>query len=192
MRKRAALRAPLHKTHSPYHLPEIGQQIAYTATRAGGAQRLPAPAVPPSLAVDLALLGSSAPRLHDVEVSRVRLARQHAPAPCSRLHAVPGIGKILRLVMRYEIQDLARFPRGQDFVSSGRLVKCATESAGQRYGTSGAKLGHAALPWAFSAAAVLWLRDPPASQQSLTKRENTHGHGNAWPRLAPPLARAVY
>jgi transposase len=102
------------------------------------------------------------------------------------------MGKILRLVLLYEIHDLARFPRVQDFVSSCRLVKCARESAGKRYGTSGTKIGNAYLKWAVSEAAVLFLRAHPHGQQYLARLENTHGKGNALTVLAHKLARAVY
>ena len=74
----------------------------------------------------------------------------------ARLQSVPGIGQILALVILYEIQDIARFPRVQDFVSYCRLVKCAKESNGKRLGTSGKKIGNVHLRWAFAEAAVLF------------------------------------
>jgi transposase len=80
----------------------------------------------------------------------------------------------------------------QDFVSYCRLVKCARESAGKRYGTSGAKIGNASLKWAFSEAAVLFLRANPAGQKYLTRLEKKHGQGKALTVLAQKLARAVY
>ena len=86
----------------------------------------------------------------------------------------------------------SRFPRVQDFVSYCRLVKCAKESAGKRYGTSGTKIGNAYLKWAFSEAAVLFLRDNPAGQKYLTRLEKKHGKGKALTLLAHKLARAVY
>ena len=105
---------------------------------------------------------------------------------------MPGIGKILSLVLLYEIHDIARFPRVQDFASYCRLVKCAKESAGKRSGTSGAKIGNAHLKWAFSEAAVLFLRDNPAAQKFLARLEQKHGKGKALTILAHKLARAVY
>jgi hypothetical protein len=78
------------------------------------------------------------------------------------------------------------------FVSSCRLVKWAQASAGKRYGTAGAKIGHAYLKWAVSAAAVLFLRHDPAGQKSLTRLEKQHGTGKAVTVLAHTLARAVY
>jgi transposase len=80
----------------------------------------------------------------------------------------------------------------QDCVSYCRLVKCAKESAGKRYGTSGTKIGNASLTWAFSEAAVLFLRNNPVSQKYLTRLEKTHSKGKALTVLAPKLARAVY
>ena len=45
---------------------------------------------------------------------------------------MPGIGKILSLVLRYDIHTIDRFASVQDVVSDGRLVKCAKASAGKR------------------------------------------------------------
>jgi transposase len=108
------------------------------------------------------------------------------------LQTVPGIGKILSLVLLYEMHDIGRFPRVQDFVSYCRLVKCTRESAGKRYGTSGTKIGNAYLKWAFSEAAVLFLRNNPAGQKYLARLEKKHGKGKALTVLAHKLARAVY
>jgi hypothetical protein len=80
---------------------------------------------------------------------------------------VPGNGKILSLVLLDEIHDLDRFPRVQACASYGRLVKCAKESAGNRSGTSGTTIGKAPLQWAFSEAAVFFLRDHPEGQKFL-------------------------
>jgi transposase len=80
----------------------------------------------------------------------------------------------------------------QEFVSYCRLVKCARESAGTRYGTSGAKIGNAALKWAFSEAAVLFLRANPTGQKYLARLEKNHSKGKALTILAHKLARAVY
>src|SRR5262249_42597483 len=85
-----------------------------------------------------------------------------------------------------------RFPRVQDCLSYGRLVTCTKESAGKRSGTAGTKIGNAHLTWAFSEAAVLFLRDNPAGQKYLTTLEKTHGSGTALTLLAQKLGRTVY
>jgi transposase len=192
MRKRAELLAHVQNTNSQYNLPEIGKKIAYKANRAGIAERFPDPAVQKSIEVDLALIGYYDPLLTDLELHIVKTAKQHDAQTLYRLQSVPGIGKILSLVLLYEIHDIQRFPRVQDFVSYCRLVKCAKESAGKRYGTSGAKIGNAYLKWAFSEAAVLFLRNHPAGQKYLARLEKKHGTGKALTILAQKLARAVY
>src|SRR5262245_56873000 len=142
-RKRAELLAHIQNTNSQYNLPEIGKKLAYKANRDGVAERCPELAVHKSMEVDLGLLGYYEPLLRALELPIVKAAKQHDPNTLSLLQTVPGIGKILSLVRWYEIHDIQRFPSVQDFVSSCRLVKCAKESAGKRYGTAGAKIGHA-------------------------------------------------
>jgi transposase len=95
-------------------------------------------------------------------------------------------------VRLYEIHDMARFPRVQDFVSYGRLVTCAKDSAGKRLGTSGKKIGNAHLKWAFSEAAVLFWRHNPQGQTYRVRLEKKHDKGKALTLLAHKLARAVY
>ena len=94
--------------------------------------------------------------------------------------------------MLYEIHQIDRFPRVQDFASYCRLVKCAKESGGKRLGTSGNKIGNAHLKWAFSEAATLFLRGNEPGQKYLARLEKKHDKGKALSILAHKLARAVY
>jgi transposase len=192
MRKRAELLTHIQQTNNQYNLPEIGKKIAYKANRDGVAERFPDPAVQKSIEVDLALIGHYDQLLRDVELSILKTAKQHNAQTLDLLRTVPGIGEILSLVLLYEIHDITRFPRVQDFLSYCRLVKCTKESAGKRYGTSGTKIGNAHLKWAFSEAAVLFLRANPAGQKSLTKLEKKHGSGKALTLLGQQLGRTVY
>ena len=168
-RKRAELLTHVQHTNSQDNLPEIGKKIAYKTNRAGVAERCADPAVQKSVEVDLALIDYDDQLLRDLELAIVKTAKQHDANTLYLLQTVPGIGKILSLVLLYEMHDIARFPRVQDFVSYCRLVKCAKESAGKRYGTSGTKIGNASLTWAFSEAAVLFLRNNPGGQKYLAR-----------------------
>ena len=190
-RKRAELLAHVQHTNSQYTLPALGKKMASKANRDGVAERCADPAVQKSIAVDLALITYYDALLGDVERPIVHTAKHHDANTLSLRHTVPGIGKILRLVLLYAIHAITRFPRVQDFLSSCRLVKCAKESAGKRLGTSGATIGKAHRKWAFSAAAVLFLRDHPAAQKYLTRLEKNHAKGKALTVLAQKLARAV-
>ena len=191
-RQRAELLAHVQNTNRQYNLPEIGKQLAYKANRDGVAERCPAPAVQKRVAVDLALMDYDDQRRSDVELTIGQTAKQHQAQALYRRHSVPGSGKMLRVVLLDEIHASSRFPRVQDFVSYGRLVTCAKASAGTRDGTSGAKIGHASLQWAFSEAAVLCWRNNPAGQNYLARLENHHGQGKALTVFAHKLARAVY
>ena len=191
-RKRAEFLAHIQQTNRQDNLPEIGKKIADKANRGGVAERFPAPAVHTSVAVDLALIAFYDQLLRAVALTIVQTAKQHDAQTLYRLQSVPGIGKISSLVLLYEIHDIRRFPRVQDFGSYGRLVQCAKESAGKRYGPSGTKIGHAYLTWAFSEAAVLLLRNNPVGQKYLARLEKKHGKGKAFTVLAHQWARAVY
>jgi transposase len=192
MRKRAELLAHSQNTNSQYKLPEIGKKVAYKANREGVAEHFPDLSVRKTIEMDLPLIDHYDKLLSEVERYITRTAKGHDAQSFARLQSVPGVGKLLALVILYEIQDITRFPRVQDFVSYCRLVKCAKESAGKRPGLSGKKIGNPQLKWAFSEAAVLCLRQTKPGQDSCAKLERKHGKGKALTVLAQKLARAVY
>jgi transposase len=111
-----------------------------------------------SITADLTLIGHYDPLIRALELHILRHAKAHDVQAYMRLRTVPGIGDILALVILYEAHDISRFPTVGDFVSYCRLVKCARESAGKPHGFAGKKIGNAHLKWAFSEAAVLFLR----------------------------------
>lgn len=117
MRKRAELLAHVHNTHSQYTLPEIGKKIAYKANREGVADRFADPAVQKSIAVDLAFITYYDQLLGDLELAISKAAKHHDANPLYVLQTVPGIGKLLSLVLLYAIHAIGRFPRVQDCVS---------------------------------------------------------------------------
>ena len=192
MRNRAELLAHIENTTSQYNLPAIAKKLTYKANRDGMAEGFPEPAVQQEHRGGPRADRSLRPPAGGPRAGSRRTAKEHDPQTYYRLRSIPGVGKILALVMLYEIHDIRRFPSVQDFVSYGRLVKCAKESAGKRYGTGGKKIGNAHLKWAFSEAAVLFLRNNPAGQKYLARLVKKHGKGKALTVLAHKLARAVY
>jgi len=145
-----------------------------------------------NVAFDLKQIGFYDGLLNEIELEILRHAKTHDANSFHLLDSVPGIGKILALVLLYEIHDIARFPTVQDFASYCRLVKSKKESAGKVYGASGNKIGNAHLKWAFSEAAVGFLRNNPQGQAYLARLEKKHGKAKALTALAQKLARAVY
>jgi transposase len=192
MRKRAELLAHVQNTNRQYNLPEIGKKIAYKANRAGVAERFEDVAVQKTIEVDLDLITHYDQLLNDLELFILKTAKQHDAQTLYLLQTVPGIGNILSLVLLYEIHQIDRFPRVQDFASYCRLVKCAKESGGKRLGTSGKKIGNAHLTWAFSEVATLFLRGNEPGQKYLARLEKKQDKGKALSILAHQLARTVY
>jgi transposase len=82
--------------------------------------------------------------------------------------------------------------RVQEFASYARLGKCVHQSAGKKLGTGGAKMGNVHLKWAFSEAAVLFLRHTKDGKKILAGIEKKHGKGKALSILAHTIGRAVF
>jgi len=192
MRKRSELLAHIHNTNSQYNLPEIKKNLRYAFNRDGIVERFSDPSVQKSIELDLNLIG-----FYDKQLSKVEWFIQRQANDCDQhslilLRTVPGIGKILSLVILYEVHTIERFPTVQNFASYCRLIKCQKESAGKSYGSSGKKIGNAFLKWAFSEAAVLFLRNNPEAQAWLERMANKHNKARALTILAHKLGRAVY
>jgi transposase len=192
MRQRAALLAHVQNPNSQSNLPEIGKKLAYKVNRTGVADRFPEPSVRKTVEVDLQLIDYDDELLRELALYIVETAKHHDVQTFYRLRSIPGVGKILALVLLYAIHDITRFPRVQEFVSYARLVQCPRESAGKRAGTGDHTIGNVHLKWAFSEAAVLFLRNNPLGQAHLAKLARKHGKAKAPSILAPQLGRAVY
>ena len=95
----------------------MGQKLAYQANREGVVERFSAPAVQTRVEVDLALIDCYDQWLSDVALTLVQTAKPHDAHTWSRLPSVPGIGKIVRVVLLDAIHAIRRFPRVQDVVS---------------------------------------------------------------------------
>lgn len=194
MYKRSELLAHIQNTNSQYNLDEPFGSISRPYQRRGkdiiGA--FDNPAVQKSMEVNLKVIATYDVLLEDLERSILKLAKDHDPVSYTLLQSVYGIGKIGALTILYEIEDIKRFPRVQDFVSYARLVKCEKSSAGKSYGTSGNKIGNAHLKWAFSEAAVLFLRGNEPAQKYLERLTKKYNKAKALSILAHKLGRAVY
>jgi transposase len=192
VRKRGQLLAHIQNTHHQYNLPEPTRKIIYRSNRDGIPDTFTDPSVRKSMEADLALIEVYDRLIRELELHIVRTVKEHDPGAFLYLRSVPGIGKILALTILYEIHDIHRFPSVQDFASYARLVACAQASAGKRLGTGGRKIGNAHLKWAFSEAAVLFLRQNPPGQGLFKKLQRKHGQGKALSILAHKLGRATY
>ncbi len=192
VRKRGELLAHIQNTRAQYNLPVFEKRLAYAANRVDVLEHFPDPSVRKSVEVDVSLIDHYDGLITDLELTIVREAKRHDADAFHRLRSVPGIGKILALTILYEIHDITRFERVQECASYARLVKGRHESAGKVVGGGGAKQGNVHLKWAFSEAAVTFLRQNREGQRLKARLDRRHGKGKALSILAHKIGRAVY
>ena len=82
-----------------------------------------------SIRADLNLIDAYDAQIAEVERTVLKNAKINDPVTLKLLRTIPGIGKILSLVLLYEIDQIARFPEVGNFLSYSRLVRCEHESA---------------------------------------------------------------
>lgn len=192
MRKRAELFAHIQNTRSQYNLPDPMGRIAKPQNREGVVERFSDLSVRNMISTDLAVITAYDPIIAKMERYITKTAKHHDPVAHALLNTIPGIGRILSLVILYEIENIKRFPRVQEFVSYARLVKCTKESNGKKYGSSGKKIGNAHLKWAFSEAAALFLKGNEQGKRYRQRLIKKHGKAKSLSILAHKMGRAVY
>ena len=192
VRHGADLKAHVVNTTSQYNLPPNKVNLKNIDAREQLRSTFSEQAVQKNIDLDMAVLDCYASELSKIEWYIQQQAKQHKPNHFHLLKSVWGIGPILALTIIYEIGDIDRFESVQKFASYARLVKCKAESAGKTYGTQGNKIGNAHLKWAFSEAAVLYLRGNKKAQNYLLKLQKRMSKAKALSALAHKLGRCVY
>jgi transposase len=175
MRERAELLVHIQNTNAQYNLPAFGARIAKPHLRREAAGHFPEAAVRKSVELDVPLIDHYDRELPQLERYIESSAHGHDPVALALVRTVPGLGQVLGLSILYEIERIERFPRVQQFLSYGRLVKPTKSSAGKILGHSGAKIGNAHLKWAFSEAAVCFLRGNKRAQALRQRLAAKHG-----------------
>ena len=192
VRHRAELKAHVVNTTSQYNLPPNKVNLKTAGARKQLRSTFDQPDVQRNIDLDMTILDCYSQELYRLERFIEQQAKQHNPVYLQVLRTVPGIGRVLALTILYEIGDIQRFDSVQKFASYARLVKCKAESAGKSYGTQGNKIGNAHLKWAFSEAAVLYLKGNPKAQRYLQRLQKRMSKAKALSALAHKLGRAVY
>ena len=191
-RRCAELVAHIQNTNTQYNLPAFGKKLSRLYNHEGVAERFEDPEVRKSVEVDLAVIEALNPILKSLEWHIDKTARHHDYHTLFLLRSIPGVGKILALVILYEVHDIGRFPRVQDFSSYARLVRPAKESDGKWAGHSNKKISNHHLKWAIKEAAILMLRDCPQAKDYLARLQRKYKKGKALGILAHKLGRAIY
>jgi transposase len=194
VRKRAELLTHLQILNAQYNLAPFPKKLSFAANRVDMkvAERFADPSVQRSAAVNLALIDRLDELIGELELYLTRTAKVDDVQTYHRLQTIPGVGKVLGLILLYEMHDVQRFDRAGQFLSYARLVRCDHESAGKKLGWGGKKIGNAHLRWAFAEAACLFLRASERAKKWKQKQAAQRGEGKALAILAARLGRAVY
>src|SRR5262245_41482925 len=194
VRQRSGLFTHLQILNAQYNLPPFPKKLSFAGNRLelDIAARFPDASVRQSVAADLAVIDCLDEQIARLELYLTRTAKVDEVQTFHRLQTIGGVGKILALVLLYEVHDIRRFNNVGQFLSYARLVRCTHESAGKVLGSGGQKIGNAHLRWAFAEAACLFLRASERARAWKQKQTKKRGEGKALGILAAKLARAVY
>jgi transposase len=194
VRKRAELMTHLQILNAQYNLEPFPKKLSFAANRAemNIAAQFSDASVQKSAAADLAVIDRLDEVINDLELHLTRTAKIDSVQTYHRLQTIPGVGKLLGLILLYEMHEAQRFDSAGQFLSYARLVRCSHESAGKKLGSGNKKIGNAHLRWAFAEATCLFLRQSERAKKFKDKLASQRGNGKAMGILAARLARAVY
>ena len=192
VRRRAELMTHIRNTAGQHNLSIVTGQLTYPGNRAGLPDRFEHPSAQKTVAIDCALIESLTTQIRDLEKYLTGQARLELPQPYYQLLSIPGVGRVLALVLLYEIGDIRRFGDVGKFLSYCRLVAPRHESNGKLYGSPGRKQGNAHLKWAFSEVATLLMRECTEAQTYVARLQKKHGKKKALSILASRIGRVVY
>jgi transposase len=147
---------------------------------------------------DLALAGRVSKKTIDFltiqihEIEKAVLRKVGLKERYRLLLTIPGVGKILALVIMLETGPISRFATVGDYVSYCRKVPSRWMSDGKRKGSGNIKNGNRYLAWAYAEASDLarrFYQEPRAYYQRKMQKTNSVVAHSA---LAHKLARAAY
>jgi transposase len=132
-------------------------------------------------------LGGEIATIERSVVSRARLKPEFAG-----LKTIPGVGKVLALVIMYETGEIGRFASPGNYASYCRCVGSERLSNGKKKGVGNRKSGNAHLAWAFVEAAHFARRYDERAQRFYQRKRAKTGVASARKAVAHKLARASF
>ena len=194
VRRIADLQSHIQNTNTLYNTETIRKGIdSFTSGyKAEVLSQFSDPVINLSVSVDFSIIESLTLQIRRIEKLAMKAAKCFDQISLVLLQSIPGIGEILALTILYEINDINRFSRVQNFASYCRVVKCPRESSGKQYGSKNTKIGNPVLKWAFSEAAVPFIRYCPDAKPYHQRLLNKYGKAKAYSIIAHKLARAVF
>jgi transposase len=131
----------VENTTSQHNLPALDRKLRYAANRRGVAEMFSEQGCDDSarrmVESDLALADHLDEQIRALELHLVHHARVDDPQAFARLQTIPGVGKVLALVLLYELHDIGRFASVRHFTSycwCDRSTRATAESRRQPSG----------------------------------------------------------
>jgi transposase len=192
VRQRSGLLTHIQIVNSQYNQPALAKQLRWESNRVGIAERFPSARVRQNVSVDLRLIDHLSGLIVELEDYLIGTADVEDRQTYQRLQTIPGVGRVLALVLLYETHAWSRFTSVGQFLSYARLVRCLHESAGKTVGSGNNKIGNPHLKWALAEAACQMLRVCERARRWKQRYQQKRGPGKAMSVLAAKLGRAVY
>ena len=192
LRLKGEVQGHISITNYQYNLPACEKNIVHKTNRQQINERFTDPDVRKNVETDVAVMDALHEEIKGLNNYIMRKAKAFDSRMSHRIKTVPGVGDIQALTILFEVIDINRFETVQLFCFYSRLVKCHKESTGKKAGTSGSKIDNAHLKWAFSEAAIHFIRDSDQAKVYVAKLAKRVGKGKAISILAHKLGIAVY
>lgn len=110
----------------------------------------------------------------------------------TRLTTLPGVGKILGMTLTYEVGDIARFERPENFASYCRMVAAKRLSNEKSKGANNPKCGNPYLSWVFVEAANFARRFDPTCRRWFDRKAAKVGTVVATKALGCKLSKGAW
>jgi transposase len=192
VRQRSGLLTHVKIVNSQYNLPAIDKRLHWESSHAGVAERFASPSVRLNVSADLRLVNYLSELIGELEGYLVRTACVEDQKSYALLQTIPGVGRVLALVLLYETHDWRRFATVGQFLSYARLVRCVHTSAGKAVGSGNNRIGNPYLKWAFAEAACSLLSASERARRWKQRYQQQRSPGKAMGVLAAKLGRAAY
>jgi transposase len=125
-------------------------------------------------------------------IESVVLAKAKQQQFYEKLLTIPGVGKILSLIITFETGSISRFPNVGNYASYARKVPSNWKSNDKRKGKGNTKNGNKYLAWAFSEAAEFGRRYDDNVKAFFNRKSSRTSVAIAYSALGHNLARAAY
>jgi transposase len=124
VRQRAALLTHLQILNAQDNLTPFPKNLSFAANRVemNVAAQFADQSVKKSAAVNLALIDRLDELIGELELYRTRTAKVDDVQTYHGLQTIPGVGKVLALILLYEMHAVGRFDSAGQFLSYARLV----------------------------------------------------------------------